>query len=399
MQTLLDTLLENSTSLLSRFSIMYRRYFVERIDFSQKLVGIIGARGIGKTTAMMQHLKASDLPYDKKLYISADMIELADTTLFDVAKAFAQRGGKVLAIDEIHKSPSFEKQLKNIYDRLDIRVIFSGSSAIELEHAQADLSRRAALYRVQGLSFREFLELKTSHRFDAYTLDALLRHHSDIAVSLLRKIKPLEYFDEYLAYGYYPFYFEHNTLFFERLEATVNTVIEVDLPAVFSIRYEHVVKLKKLVKMLCSSVPYKVNMSQLSDKTGIPRDKLYRYIDYLSRASVLQPLYAKSRGDGIFVKPEKLYLHNSNLYRALCHDASVGTVRESFVLAMLGLSHDIRYPRVGDVEVDNKVYFEIGGRKKGYAQVKDCSDAYILADGIEVGVGHKLPLWLLGFLY
>jgi predicted AAA+ superfamily ATPase len=363
------------------------------------MTGIIGARGVGKTTAILQHFKALDLPFEKRLYISADMIEISDLTLFEIAHYFELHGGEVLAIDEIHKRKDFEIELKNIYDRLNLRVIFSGSSALRIEHSKADLSRRAIILHVQGLSYREFLELKLGKSLPSYTLEEICAHHTDIATLLLKEFKPLEHFKGYLKEGYYPFYFADMKRYLERLESTINVVIELDLPSIFAIKYENVVNLKKLVKLLCFSEPYTINISELSKKIGIQRDRLYLYIDYLSRGSIFLALRAKSRGDGIFSKPEKLYLHNPNLYYAYCKNAKKGTIRESFFVNTMSQNHQVNHSKIGDFWVDEHYLFEIGGKNKTFKQIKDKKNSFVVADDIEIGFGNKIPLWLFGFLY
>jgi predicted AAA+ superfamily ATPase len=399
MQEILELLIENSARLIADCNTPYKRYFFKHIDFNQKMIGIVGARGVGKTTAILQHLRDIQIPYRHKLYISADMIEIADMHLFDIAKFFEMQGGKILAIDEIHKNRNFESELKNIYDRLKLQVIFSGSSALQVEHAKADLSRRALMYRVQGLSFREFCEMKLDMRLPVYGLEDILHHHTEIAADLVTQLKPLEHFSEYLKTGYYPFYFDDGKHYLTKLESTVNTVIEVDLPSLFSLKYDHIVNLKKLVKLICGSEPYSVNISRLSKQIGITRDMLYRYIDYLHRGSVFLPVKAKSRGDGIFTKPEKLYLHNTNLYHAYCIQSSKGTIRETFFANTTSLSHTLHHTKVGDFLLDERFVFEVGGRKKSFSQIKEIPDSYIAADELEIGTGNKIPLWLFGFLY
>ena len=396
---LLDNLLENSTSLINICEIDYERYFLKKIDFNQKLVGIVGARGVGKTTAILQHLKKLDIGFDKKLYISADMIEISDIPLFEIAKEFYKFGGKVLAIDEIHKSMNFEQELKNIYDRLDLHVIFSGSSAVKLEHSKADLSRRAAVYKVKNLSFREFLELKLNEEFSSFELEDILRNHTQIATDLTKKFKPFEHLKEYLKTGYYPFYFEDSRHYSIKLENTINAVIEVDLPSIFDMKYENIINMKKLVKLLCGSNPYELNISALSKKISIPRDKLYRYIHYLNLGSIFLSIYPKSKGDSIFTKPSKLYLYNPNLYFAYCKNMQKGTIRESFFANIFIDMFDINYSRIGDFLVDDRYIFEIGGKNKSSKQIKDMPNAFVAADDIEVGFGSRIPLWLFGFLY
>jgi len=397
---LLNKLLENSTFLIDGCNIEYKRYFLKEIDFNQKLIGIIGARGVGKTTAILQYLKELEISYNKKLYISADMIEISDISLFEIAKIFSQYGGELLAIDEIHKKPNFEIDLKNIYDRLNIKVIFSGSSAIKLEHSKADLSRRALIYKAKNLSFREFLELKLKREFKSLTLEDILNNHTDIATILTKEFKPFEYLKEYTQKGgYYPFYFEDEKNYLKRLESTINTVIEVDLPSIFSMKYENVINLKKLVKLLCSSNPYELNITELSKKIAISRDKLYRYIYYLNLGSIFLSIYSKTRGDSIFTKPSKLYLNNPNLYYAYCKDTKIGTIRENFFANIFIDKFDINYSQIGDFIVENRYIFEIGGKKKSFKQIESIKNSYVVADGIEIGFGNKIPLWLFGFLY
>jgi predicted AAA+ superfamily ATPase len=327
------------------------------------------------------------------------MIEIADMSLFEIAKIFELYGGKVLAIDEIHKSKNFELELKNIYDRLKLGIIFSGSSALKLEHSKADLSRRAMMYHVQGLSYREFLELKLDVSLPSYSLEEIAQNHTEIAASLLKEFKPLEHFGEYLRFGYYPFYFDDPKRYLDKLENTINIVIEIDLPSIFALKYENVANLKKLVKLLCFSEPYTINISELSKKIGIQRDRLYLYIDYLWRGSIFLPLRARSRGDGIFVKPAKLYLHNANLYHAYCKNAKKGTIREAFFANILSQGYELSHSKAGDFLVDARYLFEIGGKTKSFKQIKDIENSFVAADEIEVGFGNKIPLWLFGFLY
>jgi len=396
---MLDLLLENSALYISSAEAKHKRYFYDLIDHTDKLVGIVGARGVGKTTYILNYLKTLPLALHKKLYMSADSIVFANTSLLEIAKEFSAKGGEVLAVDEIHKYKNFEIELKQIYDMLDLRVIFSGSSAIELEHAKADLSRRAILYRVQGLSFREFLMFKTGTRLNHYKLGEILVSHTDIAFEIKQEVKPLAFWGEYLRYGYYPFYFENPTKYPIKLNETINTAIEVDIPSIFKIKYEYIVNLKKLVTLICNSEPFKLNIKELSGKIGIDRDTLYVYFDYLDRGKILNVIRSKSKGDNIFTKPDKVYLNNPNLNYSYCDDASMGTIRETIFATLLRAEHLLRIPKEGDFLVDEKYLFEIGGKKKSFKQIKDIPDSYVAADEIEIGFGNKIPLWLFGFLY
>ena len=379
--------------------IAYKRYFFSVVDFNERLIGLIGARGIGKTTFLLQYLKSLPLEDEKKLYFSVDSIVASNMKLFEIAEDFYNIGGKVLVIDEIHKYKDFEIELKEIYDFLDLKVIFSGSSAIVLEHKKADLSRRAMIYRLKGLSFREFLELKLDQEFPTYTLDDILTNHISIAQKITSTIKPLEYFKEYLQLGYYPFYFESKQSYCIKLEETINTVIESDLPIIFNIEPSNIYKLKQLTAYICSAKPYELNLTALAQKIGINRKTLYQYIHYLSLGNIFSRLESKGKGDNVFSKPAKLYLNNPNLNYCYCQNNEKGTIREVFFLNMLSLDHKLLYPKQGDFLVDEQYVFEIGGKDKSFKQIKDLPHSYVVADDIETGFGNKIPLYLFGFLY
>ncbi len=395
--TLLETLKNYQINYLQIFDYEYKRYIHDVVNFDQKLIGIVGARGVGKTTFLLQYLKSHPLPMQKKLYFSADSIDI--DSLFDVAYAFSKEGGELLIIDEIHKYKNFESQLKKIYDMLSLQVIFSGSSALKLDHAKADLSRRAMLYHMKGLSFREFIEIKKGISLAHFDFEEILNNHEEIAYGLLKDIKPYEFWQEYLKYGYYPFYFEDEDTYLLRLKETINTVIEVDIPSIFPIEYEKIINLKKLVRLICESQPFKVNIKSLSTKIGIKDyQTLYRYIEYLKRGKILNLIRSKTKGDTIFVKPQKLYLANTNLHYSYCEHNEIGTVREVFFMSMFD-DMRLEVSSRGDFLVDGKYIIEVGGKNKSFHQIKDLKHSYVVADDIEVGSGAKIPLWLFGFLY
>ncbi len=380
-------------------SIKYKRYFFDIVDFNERLIGLIGARGIGKTTFLLQYLQSLDIADEKKLYFSVDSIITSNMKLFEIAESFSNIGGKILVIGEIHKDGDCEIELKEIYDFLDIQVIFSGSSAMVLEHKKADLSRRAMIYRLKGLSFREFLELKLGQKFPTYSLDDIIKNHLAIVKEITKTIKPLEHFKEYLQSGYYPFYFESQANYCIKLEETINTVIESDLPIIFNIEPSNIHKLKQLTAYICSAKPYELNLTALAQKIGINRKTLYQYIYYLSLGNIFSRLEAKGKGDNIFSKPAKLYLNNPNLNYCYCQENEAGNIREEFFLNMLTLKHKLLYPKQGDFLVDDKFTFEIGGKNKNFNQIKDIPQSFVVADDIEVGFGAKIPLYLFGFLY
>ncbi|TKI69053.1 ATP-binding protein [Sulfurimonas crateris] len=394
---MLQNLKEYQQSYLRVLDTNYKRYIHGVVDFNQKLIGIIGARGVGKTTFLLQYLRENDLPLSKKLYFSADAIDL--DSLFDIAFEFSKEGGELLIIDEIHKYKNFEIELKKIYDMLSLKVIFSGSSAIRLDHSKGDLSRRALLYHMKGLSFREFIELKKSIKLPTFTTQEIFSNHIDIAYELGNDFKPFEFFQEYLKYGYYPFYFENEQSYLLKLQETINTVIEVDIPSIFPIEYDKIINLKKLVRLVCQSKPFKVNIKELSAKIGISDyQTLYKYLEYLKRGKILNLLRAKSKGDSIFVKPDKIYLANTNLHYSYCDQVEIGTIREVFFMSMFD-EKDITLSSKGDFSVEDTYIVEVGGKTKSYNQIKDMPKSYIVSDDIEIGSGNKIPLWLFGFLY
>ncbi len=384
---------------LKNTSLEFKRYMHNSFDMNDKLIGIIGSRGVGKTTFILQYLKELDIPFDKKLYFSADHFQVARYSLYEIAQEFAKRGGEVLAIDEIHKYPNFQIELKSIYDTFDLRVIFSGSSALQLEHSKVDLSRRAILYRVNGMSFREFIEYESDIKFPSFTLEDIYTNHINIAFEINEKIKPFEYFSNYLKYGYYPFYKQNKDLYNQKLYEIINVVLESDLPIIFNIETKNIFKLKKLLSMICQSKPYELNIAKLSTKIEINRNTLYHYLHYLQAGSLTKMIRQVSKGDGILIKPEKLYLNNTNLNFSYCDSSDIGTIREEFFVNQVGSVAKINYSKIGDFLIDDRVVIEVGGKGKKFNQIKDIPNSFVISDDIEIGSGNKIPLWLFGFLY
>ena len=408
---MLEQLQQYSLSSLQNLKTDYKRYFFNEVDFDNKLIGIIGDRGIGKTTFLLQYLKELNVPLENKLYVSAEYLLIGNMELFDIAQEFSKLGGEILVIDEIHQIPHFERHLKLIYDMLALKVLFSGSNAIKLEHAKADLSRRALVYRFGGLSFREFLELRTGEKLSAYTLEEIVENHTKIAYTLTGNLKPFAYWREYLEYGYYPFYNpEQKSSFLIRVNETIQTTIEHDLAYIFNIEPKFVIKLKQLVTLICASKPYELNISKLAAKIEINRNTLYQYIYYLNRGKIFNILHQRAKGDNIFAKPAKIYLANTNLNYPYCNNIEIGTIREGFFVNQLNnyfslhknrsfLDDQLLASKEGDFLVNGTYTFEIGGKNKSFKQIKDISNSFVVADDIEIGNGAKIPLWLFGFLY
>jgi len=306
-----------------------------------------------------------------------------------------------LFIDEIHKQENWIIQLKNIYDlHPDLQVVFTGSSILELDNSKADLSRRAVLYTMQGLSFREFLQIETKWSFKKYSLAEIIVNHENISFEIMQKLKPLQYFKNYIRYGYYPYYLQNIETYSIKLSELINQVIEFDLRYLANIDIEHYAKLKRFLYLLSQYVPVKPNISDLSAKMGMSRATISKYIHYLEKADILTILYSSDKKFKALSKPEKVLLHHPNLYFALSSDkTNLGSVRETFFINQLLYQHTVEIASFGDFMVDDKYTFEIGGKKKSYKQIANIKDSYIIADDIEIGFKNKIPLWLIGFLY
>jgi len=391
-------------ALLRSLKTKHKRYFFNELHKDEKLLAIVGARGVGKTTTLLQFLTQSKLPNLKKLYISVDWID--GEKLFDIAEEFYKNEGKLLIIDEIHKYPNFEKELKNIYDIFDLKVIISGSSALSIDHSKADLSRRILIKNVKGLSFREFLEFKYNINLPIVKLSDIFDNHIDLSQEILEKINKhsmLPDFKDFLANGYYPFYFQNldRLSYLLKLKETINVVLEVDIPSIANIRYSTIRKFKKLIEFICSSNPFTPNMQTILSKMDMHKNEyseLYIYLDYLQKAKVLRLIRSANKKDSILTKPEKIYLNNTNLHFAYCDKAEIGTLREVFFSSMLE-GYSITVSKNGDFFIENKYLVEVGGANKGYKQIKDINNSFLAVDDIEIGNGNKIPLWLFGFLY
>ncbi|SFP31477.1 ATP-binding protein [Hydrogenimonas thermophila] len=391
------------SAIVRNLKTTHKRYFYNELNNNEKLLAIIGARGVGKTTALLQYLKESEILANEKLYISADWID--GESLFEIAEAFYKENGKLLIIDEIHKYQNFEKELKNIYDIFDLRVIVSGSSVLSINNAKADLSRRVLLKEVKGMSFREFLNFKYGFEIESITLDELIKNHVNIAFEIMEKInKPslLPDFKEYFEVGYYPFYFQNRDIssYLLKLKETINVVLEVDIPAISNIKFTTIRKFKKLIEYICSSHPFKPNMQELLTKMDMAKTsyaEIYEYLELLQKAKIIRLIKSANKKDAILTKPEKIYLNNTNLHFCYCETQEIGSIREVFFASMLE-GHEIYAPPKGDFTV-NEYTFEVGGKNKTKKQIKNIENGFIVKDDIEIGDKNVIPLWLFGFLY
>ena len=387
-----------SAQILSKEPPPYRRWLYETIDFGGRLIGIKGPRGSGKSTLLLQYARSRNLPPSKILFLNCDHPAMQATSLYEIAEHFYARGGQLLLIDEIHKSKNFSRELKAIYDVFDLQVVFSGSSALEIEHAAGDLSRRAVVHDLGVLSFREFVELETGERFESYSLDTIVEHHFDIASAVMGRIRPLEYFVRYMEHGCYPFYRESLIDYPQKLLEVVNQTIESDLAALYSIDTSKQDKLKKILYMLCVTRPYDLNIKKLSSAVETSWQTLAKYLERMDAGSLIH-IVRQGKGMRAVNRPDKLLLDNPNLFQVLCAAPNHGSVRESFFVSQAGHRHQIHYHHEGDFIVDDEKVFEVGGAAKDATQMKGNPHGYIAADDIEIGFGNKIPLWLFGFLY
>lgn len=398
----MEKLFQFSASRINSVDINFKRYLWSKVNWSSRLIAITGARGIGKTTLLLQYIRENlnERP-DEVIYVNMDDLYFSRNTLVDFADAFVKKGGRYLFLDEVHKYKNWSQEIKNIYDYFpDLKIVVTGSSALDIYKGKADLSRRAILYTMQGLSFREFIALKYNYQFPVLELNDLLNNAAQKIPAILEKIKPLKIFEEYLQYGYYPFFKEGETEFQIRLKQTVNHLLDSDLPSVENIDFNAIHYLRKLIAILAEIVPYKPNILKLSQQVGVSRETLLRYLYLLEKADLLILLQTSTYGISKMNKPEKIYLNNPNLVNALADNLSnQGTLRETFFLNQLQESHTINWSDKSDFLVDNKYTFEIGGRSKNREQITRIENAFIAADNIEYAQQNKIPLWLFGFLY
>jgi len=387
---------------LNRVKTDFTRYLYTEIHWQNRLIAIVGSRGTGKTTMLLQHIKLNYKPSSGEvLYASLDNLWFSTHTLLSLADDFAKQGGKVLYLDEVHNYKGWSREIKNIYDSYpDMKIVFTGSSLLEVYKGEADLSRRAITYHLYGLSFREFLEYEYGIKHDVVSVDDIMLNHPTLAMEIVREIKPLVAFNEYIRYGYFPYYKEDKELYYTRLLATLNTIIELDLPATQHIDYYSVVKIKKLFAILAALVPFTPNVSQLSHDIETTRMSLLNYLYYLDKAQAIMLLSKESFGIKQMAKPDKVYLGNTNYAFALGGEqTNIGSVRESFFMSQVRVKNEVSFSNVVDFKISGKYNLEIGGKNKTKKQIVGLDNAFTVLDNIETGYGNQIPLWLFGLTY
>lgn len=397
----MERLYNTYSRLLAATETKFIRYLHKTINWNNRLIIIKGARGVGKTTMLLQHIKMNFKNPEEALYVSLDHLWFTNHSISDLAEYHFTHGGTHLFLDEIHRYQGWQQEIKNIYDSFPkLNLVVTGSSMLRIdEMATADLSRRHRLYTLEGLSFREYLELEGVATLPSYGLDEILSSHFTIASEICSKVKVLKYFDNYLRSGLYPFYREAGDGFYDRLEQVIDTIITSEIPSVGKIEYSSVYKVKQLLAALAESVPYTLNISSLCSSLQASRNNILKMLDLMDRAELVRRLYAFDDGMKKMTKPEKILFSNTNLMHCLSSQADTGTMRETFMASQLCVGHHLSMPSMGDLVVDRKWLFEIGGKRKGFSQIKDIEDSFVVADQIETGFDKKIPLWIFGMTY
>ncbi len=389
----MESLIAKYRYLLSQTSTKFVRYLHAQIDWDARLVAILGSRGVGKTTLLLQHIKLTNSAL-ASLYVTADDLYFTDHRLVDLAQNFYQNGGRLLYIDEVHKYANWSTEIKNIYDFLpQLKVVYTGSSILDLEQGGGDLSRRKLQYYLQGLSFREFLELKYEEQLPVYTLEEVLQGKPELPAQL----RPVQLFKEYLREGYYPFFTERGSLL--RLDAIINQTLENDIPTFARMSLTTTQKLKRLLYIIAQSVPFKPNFSKLAETLEISRNALTDIFAYLEKANLITQLRTDTQGIRLLGKVDKVYLNNTNLAFALTNTTpDVGNIRETAFLMSTRATHTALSSSASDFYIAPYT-FEVGGANKTHRQLAGIDNAYVVKDDIEYGALRTIPLWSLGMLY
>ena len=397
----MEIVLKKHLNLISQTEFGFERYLLNKLPWEQRLLGLKGARGVGKTTMFLQYIKKNYGVSPKALYISLDDLYFSDNTLSNLVENFVNKGGEHLFVDEVHKYPNWSLELKNIYDNYPkLKVAFTGSSLLEILNARADLSRRALVFELQGLSFREYLKFRQNIDLQPISLEELLVNHTQIALDINTKFKPLSFFESYLKSGYYPFYQDNSVFYYKQLQEIITMILEIELPLLRKTETQMIFKIKQLLYIISQSVPFKPNISTLANKIQVTRKTVMDTLVYLTDAGILNMIYKDQLGISLLQKPEKIYLENSNFAFALStNEPNIGNIRETFFLNQVSEQHQVTYHERADFTVNEKYVFEIGGKNKTKSQIKGIENAYIVQDDIAFGVENTIPLWLFGLLY
>lgn len=395
----MESLIKIYLRLLQETEAKTFRYLYPNIDWNEHCIGIIGARGVGKTTMLLQHIKHTFANKNEALFASLDNTWFANHSIFDLADEFYLNGGTHLFLDEIHHYPNWANEIKNIYDSFPkLKIVFTGSSLLQIYKSTADLSRRVVYEKLEGLSFREFLKFEKIDDFPVLSMKEIVENHQDIAFRITENLKIIPLFKKYLKNGYFLFYKEGLGKYEINLQEAVNNVIDIDIPAIENIEFESRHKLKRLLAILSTLVPYTPNITDLSVAIDSNRNNTVKYLFLLANAKLLNLVSYKNKTIGDLTKPDKVLLNNTNLSYLYGDNANIGNARETFFVNQLNAVANVILAPQGDFMVDNYT-FEVSGKSKSFKQIKDIQNSFVVADDIEIGHGNKIPLWLFGMLY
>lgn len=382
-------------------SVQFFRHLMSRIDWENRLILLMGARGTGKTTMLLQRMKTAFSDSQEALYLSLDHLWFKTHSVYEAVEAHVQNGGTHVFLDEVHYLEDWELLIKNLYDDFpSLHIVYTGSSILRLRKAQADLSRRQSEYVLPGLSFIEYMEFEGHAGIQPVTLEELLENHTRLASDLTEGISILKYFHSYIRNGYYPFYKEVHSGYEERIQQVINQILESDYPAVENISVATIQKAKKMLMILAEQAPQTPNMSRLYAELETDRNQGLKILKMLSEANLLNLLSSDAASLKNMSRPDKIYCDNPNIMYALDPEADIGCVRETFFLNQLrSAGYSALYPKQGDFLINHHDLFEVGGKGKTFAQIKDLPDSYLAVDDVEIGSGHRIPLWMFGLLY
>lgn len=398
----MESLFRKHKMLISQVSTDIVREMMNTIKWEKQLVAIRGSRGVGKTTLIRQYIKKKyGLSAGEALYCVMDSMYFSNHTLLDLAERFHMMGGKHLFLDEVHRYPTWSREIKEVIDLYpDMKITFTGSSLIQILNADADLSRRVLSYTMEGLSFREFLHFYKGLHIPVYNLDNILTCYDDICDEVNNMCRPQPLFEEYLKVGYFPFYDGDEEEYYSRIENVIDFIVGQELTQFCGVDVANIRKVKALIQFLADSVPYELNVAKFSARLELNKHTVLSYINSLERAGLLHLLYSNSKTITRLQKPDKIYLHDPNMFYALGYGKKIGTIRECFLVNQLSVGHIVEYGKTqGDFIIDGDITIEVGGPDKSFEQVADIPNSYIFADRIEFAVGKKLPLWMAGLVY
>lgn len=398
----METLFKKHQILISQVSMDIIRETINTISWEKQLVGIRGSRGVGKTTLMRQYIKKNyGIKPGEALYCVLDSLYFSNHSLLQLAETFHLRGGKHLFLDEVHKYPTWSKEIKEIIDLYpDMKITFTGSSLLQILNADADLSRRVLSYDMTGLSFREFLHFYKGIQFPVKSLNEILSDADNICMEINQLCRPQQLFEQYLRVGYYPFYDGNEMEYYSRIENVINFIIEQEMTQFCGVDFYNTRKIKALLFFLAENVPYEVNIAKLSTYLELNKQTVLSYLANMERAELLHLLYSDNKSVTRLQKPDKIYLHNPNTFYVIGQRNEIGTIRECFAVNQLSVKHTVEYGKShGDFRIDGRITVEVGGQDKTFDQIADIPDSYILADMMEHPIGKKLPLWIVGLTY